>query len=221
MTTMAAPKDIYDSFAKILLMWHRENRRDFPWRNNPEPFGVLVAEFLLQRTPAKRVASFYRDFMSRYPTPCDLAIADEETLEREFTPLGLKKRAKWLLAASRVICDEYGGEVPEDYDELLRLPGVGEYTASTILCFGYGHDVAIVDVNVVRVLSRVFFLNSNLHRPKSLRIVKEAAEKLIPRGKGRAFNEALLDLAATVCKVKPLCRECPLNSFCGHFNRSK
>lgn len=200
----------YERFSKNLSKWHEKNRRSFPWRERSTPFGVLVAEVLLQRTPADRVASFYGDFLSKYSNPCALAKARDVQLKREAARLGLVKRMGWLKDASKKICDEHRGEVPNGYEALLSLPGVGEYTASAVLSFGYGRDVAIVDVNVARVLSRAFGVKPEL------KVVKEIAEKLIPSGRGPIFNEALLDLAATVCKVRPVCLKCPLSKICNH-----
>ena len=209
-----------DQFAEVLLRWHASNRRSFPWREAHNPYGVLVAEVLLQRTPAERVSAFYEDFLSKYPDPCSLARANPAKLEREVAPLGLVKRVHWLRRTAKIICEEFGGRVPRDMKTLLRLPGVGEYTAAAILSFGYQEDAAIVDVNVVRIVLRVFGLAVS-DKNKTTRVVREFVEKLLPKGRGRAFNEALLDFAALVCKPRPLCEGCPLNRFCEWYKKNE
>lgn len=205
--------------AAILLRWHKSNKRNFPWREKPEPYRVLVAEFFLQRTPAERVAKFYTSFLEDFPTIKKLAEADPKYLEEIGKRLGLKKRMSWLIETAKKLLQEYGGRVPDDYEQLIKLPGVGRYTASAVLCFAFKRDVPIVDANVVRVLTRVFGL------PKSPRtgsgVIEGVARKLMSRGQGTACNEALLDFAAIICKKRPLCYMCPLARSCDYYRNSK
>lgn len=201
-----------------LLEWHASNRRSFPWRETSDTYEVFVAEIFLQRTPAERVAEFYGAFLERYPTPCSLARADVDELKQFSAPLGLTKRMQWLKDSAKIICEKYGGQVPEDEEELRSLPGVGEYTASAILVFGFGRDMPMVDVNVVRVISRVFDVEED-SRTKQLRTVRRIVKDLIPKGLGPSFNEGLLDIAAKVCKSNPICEVCPLNEPCAHIQR--
>jgi len=205
----------YEALARILLDWHRENRRVFPWREKRDPYAVLVAEFFLQRTPAMRVAEVLPSFLAEFPSPEKLANADPVLLRETYKTLGLGKRMSWLVDSAKILCRKYGGKVPSKPEDLLSLPGIGEYTASAVLCFGFGRDVPIVDANVVRVLTRIFGL------PKTCRTgnpaLKETARKLIPAGKGVDYNEALLDFAALVCRKRPLHAKCPLTDLCDYY----
>jgi len=199
----------------LLLEWHKQHRRLFPWRVNPDPYRVLVAEVLLQRTPANRVAKFFPEFVGKFPDPRSVSLADLGYLRDLLQPMGLKKRADWLLKLMKVICEKHSCRVPDSEKELLELPGVGSYTASAVICFGFGHDVPIIDVNVVRILSRVFVLPRN-GRTRS-DVLKQTATKMVPQGNSRPYNEALLDLAALICKKHPLCDLCPIAKSCHYF----
>ena len=204
-------EEIVDS----LLEWHRRNRRNFPWRETRDPYKVLVAEFFLQRTPADRVAAFLPEFLAKFPSPQELAVASLSHLEELGRKLGLKKRMQWLLDSMRVLNQKYFGSIPDDKRELMALPGVGEYTASAVLCFGFGRETPIVDTNVIRVLTRVFGLFEANRRGSSA--VKNIALKLLPKGQAVEYNEALLDFAAIVCKKSPLCEACPIARWCSYL----
>lgn len=131
--------------------------------------------------------------------------------------MGLKKRAKWMIRLMKDICQKYDGQIPAREDKLTDLPGIGRYTARAVLSFGFKKDVAIVDVNVVRVLSRVFGLPERKRRPHADVELWNLASKLVPKGKGPKFNEALLDFAGLLCKKTPLCYICPVNEICEHY----
>jgi A/G-specific adenine glycosylase len=205
----------HEAIVKILLEWHRESRRVLPWREKRDPYMVLVAEFFLQRTPTSRVAVILPKFIGEFPSLEKLASADPDKLKHAYRTLGLGKRMLWLVETAKVLCQKHDGKVPDKLEDLLSLPGIGEYTASAILCFGFGGDVPIVDANVVRVLTRIFGL------PVTHRIgnssLKELARKLVPKGKGVDYNEAILDFAAIVCKKNPLHQKCPLTDLCSYF----
>ena len=206
-------------FVELLLEWHEHNRRIFPWRQYRTPYNLLVAEFFLQRTPANRVAGFYCQFIQKYPDPFALCSADPNVITSLSTQLGLKKRILWLIEASKIVCERFNGRIPDSHSDLRSLPGVGCYTASAILSFGYGKDVAILDVNVARVLTR-FFGCSNSPRAGNRRL-QSLAEKLLPTGRGLDFNEAVLDFAALVCRKKPQHEHCPLIDFCAFYSHSR
>jgi len=214
---LALNKDV--AIVNYLLEWHKENRRRFPWREEKNPYKVLIAEFFLQRTPANRVASFLPTFLEEFPCPEKLANADLAHLEKLSLSMGLRKRISWLIESMKIICQKYNGKVPDTFGELILLPGVGEYTASAVLCFGFGQDVPIVDANIVRVYTRLFGL------PKSHRTgdaeVKRIARGLLPNGLGPDYNEALLDFAATICRKNPLCEACPIKEFCCYYRKNQ
>jgi len=202
---------------KSLLKWHQRHRRIFPWREEKErdPYKSLVAEFFLQRTPANRVAAFLPIFLQEFPSPLKLAKANVAYLENVSHGLGLKKRILWLVESMKIICQKYEGEVPNKLEDLISLPGVGNYTAAAVLCFGFGRGVPIVDANVVRVLTRIFGLQETQRTGSNT--LKEIARRLLPKGQAVAYNEALLDFAAVVCKKRPLCGACPLTNLCDYY----
>lgn len=202
-------------FVEELLRWHSSNRRDFPWRRHQNPYNVLVAEFFLQRTPAPRVAKIFEKFIEDFPSPERLSRADPAYLMTLVKPIGLVKRIQWLYETAVIITERYGGEVPSHYRDLRSLPGVGEYTASAVLCFGFGRDVAIVDVNVVRLLSRFFGIPQPPRTGNT--IIKDLAERLIPPNRSISFNEAMLDISAALCRKQPICGFCPLKTNCAYF----
>lgn len=205
--------------ARILLRWHKQNRRVFPWRKERIPYKVLVAEFLLQRTPANRVADFFPKFIEDFPSPEKLASVDPFQLEEVFHRLGLKKRASWLVESMKIVCQKYDGEIPDTLEDLTALRGIGEYTASAILCFGFGKDVPIVDANVARVLSRVFFGTDAMKRASNNEALRTIAAKIVPIGFGPQYNEALLDHAGLICKKQPKCVICPISGLCEYYKR--
>jgi len=209
----------YEALARILLDWHRENRRVFPWREKRDPYAVFVAEFFLQRTPAMRVAEVLPSFLAEFPSPEKLANADPVLLREAYKTLGLGKRMSWLVDSAKILCRKYGGKIPSKPEGLLSLPGIGEYTASAVLCFGFGRDAPIVDANVVRVLTRIFGLPET--RRTGDPALKEIARKLIPAGKGVCYNEAVLDFAALVCKKRPLHAKCPLTGLCDYYQKHR
>jgi len=204
------------AIVKSLLKWHRENRRVFPWRGVRDPYRVFIAEFFLQRTPANRVATIFPKFIEEFPSSQKLAHADLVQLETIYRSLGLKKRMSWLVESMKIICEKYSESIPDTQEGLMELPGVGEYTASATLCFGFGHHVPIVDANIIRILTRVFYLPET-HRIGNITI-KEIAKRILSTNQAVAYNEALLDLAALICKKRPLCNCCPLRSLCA-YNR--
>jgi len=206
-------------FVHLLIQWHEKNRRDFPWRARHDPYIALLAEILLQRTPANRVAKFFPNFIEKFPTSVSIASIDVDDLEEFLRPMGLKKRAKWLIKLMKEVCEKHNCEVPDREEELTQLPGVGLYTARAILCFGFGKDVPIVDVNVARVLSRVFRVSGIRKRPSEDEALWAFAAKIVPRGLGPRYNEALLDHAALICKRQPKCNICPVLALCEYYKR--
>lgn len=207
-------------FVSLLLQWREENKRFFPWRTNPNPYVVLLAEILLQRTPANRVARFFPKFVERFPTPQSISSTDAHDLEEFLKPMGLRKRAAWLVKLMTEICERYDCKIPDQENELMNLPGVGLYTARAVMCFGFHKDVAIVDVNVARVLSRVFGILEQKRRPSEDSELWELAAKLLPKNRAASYNEAVLDFAMLICKKRPLCSTCPLAHVCTYYQSS-
>ncbi len=215
----SSPSTRKRSFVHLLIQWHEENRRDFPWRTRRDPYITLLAEILLQRTPASRVARVFPNFIEKFPTAFSIASTDVDELEEFLRPMGLKKRAKWLIKLMKEVCEKHNCEIPDQEEELIQLPGVGLYTARAVLCFGFGKDAPIVDVNVARVLSRVFHFSDVRKRPSEDEVLWTFAAKIVPKGIGPRYNEALLDHATLICKRQPRCNVCPISEICEYYKR--
>lgn len=215
---LAPPCKWVEGLQTAVLVWFVAHGRDLPWRNTTNPFHILIAEVLLRRTQARRVVLPYLEFVECYPDPQALANADTNWLRGSFRPLGLLKRVDWLVQAAKIIVSEYHAEVPQNLDALLKLPGLGPYSARAILCLAFGYPVPMVDESSGRLLRRVLGLD---HKGPSHsdRQLLASAEGLLPDGGSRAFNLGLLDIASCCCRAGlPDCRQCPLLSFCASSN---
>jgi A/G-specific adenine glycosylase len=199
-----------------LLSWFKKNGRVLPWRNTNSEYEILIAEILLQKTSSKQVECIYVDFLRSFPSFKRLAEAEPGEIGEKIKGIGLKYRAARLQNMARMILMDFDGKVPKERKKLLELPGVGDYIANAVLCFAFGEDTPIVDVNVVRVLTRVFSIATIREKHKDKNLWALAGE-LIPKGFCREFNWALLDLASLVCTPrKPKCTKCPILSFCDY-----
>jgi A/G-specific adenine glycosylase len=218
LTKFDTPK--YPSAARIewfrnqLSAWGTANWRDFPWRRTTDPYHLLVAESLLQKTDAQTVAPIYELFLQRYPTIGDLATADLEDLAKILAPLGLFFRAERLQQCAEIILSQYKGKVPDTQTQLLKLPGIGDYSARAIGSQAFNQPLAVLDANVARILERFFGLQGE--RVKSrCKILWGAADLIAPPTEVGKWNLALLDFGALICKAQnPACADCPLSSEC-------
>ena len=211
-------RSIIAKFQRRLLTWYAAHGRDLPWRRTRDPYRVLVSEVMLQQTQVDRVIPKYREFLRQYPTLQRLARADAHDVRRIWYPLGYNARPFRLHQIARETIASYGGRLPDRAEDLRRLPGVGRYTAGAVLAFAYGRDVAVLDTNVRRVLTRVFLGARRAARARGERVFWDLAESLIPRGRGYDFNQALMDFGATWCSPrKPKCAPCPMRSFCASY----
>ncbi|HMA44842.1 MAG TPA: A/G-specific adenine glycosylase [Gemmatimonadales bacterium] len=217
-------------FRTRLLSWFRRHGRDLPWRRTRDPYRVLVSEFMLQQTQVSRVTEYYPRFLERFDSIEALARARGSAVREAWAGLGYYARARNLHALARQV-SAIGGQVPEDPAELVKLPGVGRYTAGAVACFAYEKPVAAVDTNVARVVRRVFYGDGGREptdgsrrratRPASSvphhGDIWDIAQLLVPRtGKSAwAFNQAVMELGATVCVArKPKCGQCPVVRDC-------
>ncbi len=192
-----------------LLTWGLPRLRDLPWRRSRDPWEILVSEVMLQQTQTGRVIPKWLAFLEAFPTPAACAAASLGDVLRLWQGLGYPRRARSLHTAASVITDELGGVFPSTLPELLRLPGVGPYTARAVLAFAFEIDVAIVDTNVARVLARCAGTRLT---PKA---VQALADSWLPPGESWAWNQVMLDLGATVCRPGvPACAECPIAATC-------
>ncbi len=199
-----------------LLRWFYQHQRDLPWRRERTPYRVWVSEVMLQQTQVRTVIPFFERWLKRFPHVSALAEAPLDEVLKAWEGLGYYRRARLLHAGAQEVAKDYEGHLPERYEELLGLPGVGTYTAAAIASLAFGEDVLAVDGNVKRVAARLFALPGVVAE-------KEAKKTLLPhlpRGQAGAFNEALMELGATVCTPKsPLCSNCPISKDCLAFQR--
>jgi A/G-specific adenine glycosylase len=203
------------AFAARLLAWFAANARDLPWRRERTPYRVWLAETMLQQTQADTVAPYYERFLARFPTLQALAAAPLEDVLKVWEGLGYYARARNLHAAARQIVAEHEGQIPDTFETLLALPGVGRYTAGAVASIACGRDVVAVDGNVRRVLARAFASREDVSRPAAQRKLETLAASLLPVGQAGAFNEALMELGATVCTPRaPRCDDCPVRDLC-------
>lgn len=204
-----------DAFRRALLDWYDENQRDLPWRRASDPYAVWVSEIMLQQTRVDQVRPYYDRFMERFPTVAHLGKAPLEDVLKAWEGMGYYARARNLHRAARRVVDEHGGRIPDDSAQISDLPGIGPYTAAAILSIAFGRDCPVVDGNVVRVLSRLFHLIDDPATSAARKRLDSLAGRLLARGRAGEFNQAMMELGATICTPRqPRCGECPVNPYC-------
>ena len=209
-------------FQRNVLRWAKSNIRGYSWRDERRnPYEILVAELLLKRTTAAAANHLYQGFLEKYPTVDDLAQSTEAELAHDLISVGLHiQRAKAVSKLAHYLIEHEAGSTPDTLDRLLKVPGIGSYSARAVLSFGYGKPAAVLDVNVVRVLTRVF--RQGLPKRPTTKLLQELADNLLPEEAHRDFNFALLDLGALVCRYdKPKCNLCPLVDVCDYTDSNK
>lgn len=208
-------------FRRKLVAWYARAARDLPWRRTRDPYRVIVSEFMLQQTQVSRVSEYYPRFLARFPTLQHLARAKPKAVREAWEGLGYYARARNLHATAKQVIRRYDATLPDDPAELMRLPGVGRYTAGAVASFAYEKPVAAVDTNVARVIVRVFGRNAD----RGMRNAElwRVASSLVPADGKRAwrFNQAIMELGALVCRARaPECDECPVRGDCLWFKRN-
>ena len=209
-------------FTRRLLAWYGRSARDLPWRRTRDPYRVLVSEVMLQQTQVSRVSEFYPRFLERFPTLQHLARAQPRAVREAWEGLGYYARATNLHALARSVVRRYDATLPEEPEELMKLPGVGPYTAGAVASFAYEKPVPAVDTNVARVIRRVFFGNRKAASTRRAtwderRRTWQLAAALVPKNGKKAwkFNQAIMELGALICVArKPKCGECPVRPVC-------
>jgi A/G-specific adenine glycosylase len=197
-----------------LLHWFRDVQRDLPWRRTRDPYAVLVSEVMLQQTQVDRVLPYYARFLERFPTTRALAEAPVAEVIKLWSGLGYNRRAVNLQRAAQVVVSEYDGQFPSDPETLRGLPGLGPYTAGAVAAFAFERDVAFLDTNMRRVVTRLVFGADSVPE----REVLAAAQALLPRGQGWEWNQALIEFGALQCTArKPACIICPLSAQCAAY----
>ncbi len=202
--------------APDLLCWFRQNARTLPFRQDPTPYHIWVSEIMLQQTRVAAALEYYDRWMKALPTIQDLADCPEEKLHKLWEGLGYYSRVRNLQKAARLVCEEYGGQLPGDYQKLLALPGIGEYTAGAIGSIAFGLPVPAVDGNVLRVFSRLYNDDRDITDPKVKKAFTVWVKEHQPADAPGPYNEALMELGALVClpNGEPLCDACPLAHLC-------
>ena len=198
-----------------LLPWYEENKRELPWRRDREPYHVWLSEIMLQQTRVEAVKGYYARFLAALPTVEALANCSDDALHKLWEGLGYYSRVRNLKKAAQVVVDQYSGVLPQEYESVLALPGIGEYTAGAICSIAYDLPTPAVDGNVLRVCSRLLDDPSPIDLPATKVRVRDALAAVYPKEAG-AFTQALMELGATVCgpNRKPDCKNCPCRDFC-------
>lgn len=203
------------NFADTLIAWYEENKRDLPWRNTQNPYLIWLSEVILQQTRVKQGLPYYQKLVEAYPTISDLANAPEDEVFRLWQGLGYYSRAKNMLHTAKIIIEKYAGSFPDTYQELLKLKGVGKYTAAAIASFAFNEDVAVLDGNVFRVLARYKGVFTDIASKEGHKEFFDLAQKVLPKGKSANYNQAIMEFGALQCTPqKPNCMFCPLQSSC-------
>jgi len=214
------PDAVVRRFQRRLLAWYRVHGRKLPWRRTRDPYRILVSEIMLQQTQVERVKGYYQRFVRQYPSFEDLAAASEPAVRESWDGLGYYARARNLHAAARLVVDEYGGKLPASSQVIRQLPGVGRYTAGAVLSIAFGQDEPILDTNAARVLARVFAVRARGGKPSLQRRLWEIAARVTPPGAAGDFNQAIMDLGATICRARaPECPVCPVRAVCAGRRR--
>lgn len=201
---------------RALVRWYERHQRDLPWRQKPvDPYRILVSEAMLQQTQVATVIAYFQRFMKRFPNIRSLAEANEQEVLSVWQGLGYYRRACHLHAAAKLVQDRHGGRIPDTRNELLELPGVGRYSAGAIASIAFDRREPILDGNVARVLARVLAIACPIDDAKVQRHLWDAADRLVPRASPGRFNQALMELGATVCTPRsPTCPRCPITRWC-------
>jgi len=203
------------AFSTRLLAWYAVHQRRLPWRGARDPYRIWVSEIMLQQTQVDTVIPYYRRWCKRFPTIRALAAAPQEAVLRLWEGLGYYARARNLHRAAQQIVHEHAGRIPRTGAELRLLPGIGRYTAAAIASIAFGVDAAVLDGNVKRVLARVFDFREDIKSARGEKKLWALAESLVPAGQAGDYNQAIMDLGATICTpLAPNCRACPVRTLC-------
>ena len=202
-------------FRTRLLGWFAGNRRELPWRGSGDPYHIWVSEVMLQQTRVDQAEPYFRRFVEAYPSVTDLARADLDEVLLNWEGLGYYSRARNLHRAAQTVVRDHGGQVPVTYDRLRELPGIGDYTAAAVSSLAFGETQAVLDGNVIRVLARYDAVEDDISRSPVRRQLRARAQELLDPARPGEFNEAMMELGATVCSPRtPACDRCPIAEGC-------
>lgn len=208
-------KELLRKMRMPIIKWYQQNKRELPWRKEKEPYYIWLSEIMLQQTRIEAVKQYYKRFLEQLPTIQDLAEVEEQELLKLWEGLGYYNRARNLKKAAQVIQEKYKGQMPKHYQELIALPGIGEYTAGAISSIAYNEPVPAVDGNVLRVVSRLIGSKKDVLDNKTKKEFTQKLKEIMPEEAGD-FNEGLMELGELICipNGEPLCEKCPLQEIC-------
>ncbi|SFE23657.1 A/G-specific adenine glycosylase [Thermophagus xiamenensis] len=203
------------SFLFKIIQWYKNHARDLPWRKTTDPYKIWISEVILQQTQVKQGLSYYLRFIRSFPDVQALAEASEQEVLRQWQGLGYYSRARNLHSAAKTIVKEQNSLFPQTYKKILKLKGIGPYTAAAIASIAFGEPVPVIDGNVYRVLSRLFLIDLPIDTTEGKKYFEKLAWQLLDRHDPGTYNQALMELGALICKpANPLCQQCPVKEFC-------
>lgn len=209
-------------FSQIILDWYSENKRELPWRSTVNPYKIWLSEIMLQQTRVAQGLPYYQKFTEEFPTVFDLATASEEKILKLWQGLGYYSRARNMHFTAKQVVNEFDGKFPNTYEGLIKLKGVGDYTASAIASICFGEHVPVVDGNVYRVLSRYFGVETPINSTEGQKYFKRLAEQVLSTKDIRNYNQGIMEFGAIQCSPKkPLCLYCPLKNSCKAFSENR
>lgn len=207
--------------ANNLIKWFRKHKRDLPWRRTKNPYHIWVSEVMLQQTQVATVVPYYHRFLKEFPTIEALANADAHRLMKSWEGLGYYARARHMQHAARTILTELNGKFPETRDALMKLKGFGAYTSASVASLAFGEDCAAVDGNVLRVFARIYAISDDIREQATKDKIDTLVTLELPKGRAGEFNEAVMELGATICTPKhPKCAHCPVSESCDAFQKN-
>ena len=205
---------ILPDFRKSLLTWYSKHKRNLPWRHTSNPYKIWLSEIMLQQTTVEVVIPYYNRFLKTLPSLEDVAKVSEAELLKLWAGLGYYNRIRNFQKAARLVIAEQAGEIPKTKTQLMELPGLGSYTAAAIASIAFGEPVAVVDGNVMRVVTRLKAYGGDIGEASTKQFVQEVANQLLDQKNPGDFNQAMMELGALVCGKIPQCQNCPVNRFC-------
>ena len=209
-------------FSKTLIKWYLQNKRDLPWRKTADPYPIWLSEIMLQQTRVAQGMPYFLSFTTAFPTVFDLANANEEQVLKLWQGLGYYSRARNLHKTAQIVAHEMNGVFPDNFKDLLKLKGIGDYTAAAIASFSYNECVPVVDGNVFRVLSRYFDLETDIAQASAKKEFAALAFEVMPKENPAQFNQAIMEFGALQCVPKnPNCSECVFNTSCAALQKKK
>ncbi|WP_299890274.1 A/G-specific adenine glycosylase [uncultured Lacinutrix sp.] len=210
------------NITKKLISWYSDNKRDLPWRNTTNPYFIWLSEIILQQTQVVQGLPYYMSFTSNFPTVFDLAKAEETEVLKLWQGLGYYSRARNLHASAKYIVNDLNGEFPNTFNTIIKLKGVGDYTASAIASICFDESTAVVDGNVYRALSRIYGIDTPINTGKGFKAFKALSQELIDKKQPATYNQAIMEFGARQCKPKnPDCTVCPFNKKCVAFQNNE